>query len=219
MLLMVVFYSGFNASTVEIKKGIIIAHLGDLIQTARYTDIDVNQIMNDVKMIRNETKIQSCIKNAKEFESIVRKTWKFQQLPGNLPCKFIIRKPLLLKEELEYRVDYLGGTTVYHFLTDLGFDVLKPDRVILRLFKRIGMIESHRQLLKAIVHGQNFAKATNLPIRYIDTMLVKYGQKGKSRMFGLENGICLEKQPFCTKCTLFDDCLYYQGKLTTNSKQ
>lgn len=219
MLVMIVFYSGFKASTVEVKKGIILGYLGAFTHTARYTDLEVNQMMGDQKMIRNKSKIQSCIQNAKQFESIVSKHGSFKNYLKTFNADLSFENLLLLKEELEFKFHYLGGTTVYHFLTDLGFDVLKPDRVILRLFKRIGLIESNKQLLKAIIHGQNFAKSTNLPIRYIDIILVKYGQKGKSQLFGLEDGICLEKQPFCTKCTLFSLCMFYQNNERLIGKQ
>jgi DNA-3-methyladenine glycosylase I len=114
----------------------------------------------------------------------------------------------MLKEELEFKFDYLGGTTVFHFLTDLGFNVLKPDRVIARIFKRLGLIESEQQLLKTVIIGRKFASATELPIRYIDVIFVKYGQQGKSEEFGLSNGICLNHNPSCHICGLESFCKY-----------
>ena len=117
-----------------------------------------------------------------------------------------------MKEELEYRFDYLGGITVYHFLTDIGYEVLKPDRVLLRIFKRLGLIEDEKQLLKTVIQGRRFSKATGLPIRYIDIIFVKYGQQGKSEMFGLNNGICLETNPNCKACGVNGNCSYFNKK-------
>jgi DNA-3-methyladenine glycosylase I len=112
---------------------------------------------------------------------------------------------------LQYKFNYLGNITVYHYLTDIGFNVLKPDRVILRVFERLGLIESRDQLLKTVIQGRKFAEATGLPIRYIDIVFVKYGQQGKSNYFGLDDGICLEKHPKCNICKLKKYC-FFKGK-------
>ena len=206
MLTMIIFYSGFRASTVESKKGIILGHLPDHETVSRYTDKDVQRILTDTRMIRNERKIRCCITNGKTFKGIVDKHRSFQNYLDSFEPNASFENLLLLKEELEYRFDYLGGTTVYHFLTDIGFNVLKPDRVLLRIFKRLGLIDSEKQLLKTVVHGQKFAKATGLPIRYIDIIFVKYGQQGESKEFGLKNGICLERNPGCKVCGLSEYC-------------
>jgi DNA-3-methyladenine glycosylase I len=111
---------------------------------------------------------------------------------------------LLLKEELEGRFQYLGEVTVYHFLTELGLDVLKPDRVICRIFRRLGLIEREDQILKTVIQGRKFREATGLPMRYIDIVFVAYGQ-AQSLEFGLDRGICLTK-PRCSVCGLRDFC-------------
>ncbi|WP_094226858.1 hypothetical protein [Methanolobus psychrotolerans] len=61
-------------------------------------------------------------------------------------------------------------------MTEIGLPVLKPDRVITRIFKRIGLIESEDQLLKTVIHGRKFSQETGLPIRYIDIIFAIYGQ-------------------------------------------
>jgi DNA-3-methyladenine glycosylase I len=208
MLTMIIFYSGFRASTVESKEGIILGHLPDHETVSRYTDKDVQRILADSKMIRNERKIRCCIANGKTFKAIIDEHRSFQNYLDSFDPNASFENLVLLKEELEYRFDYLGGTTVYHFLTDNGFNVLKPDRVLLRIFKRLGLIDSEKQLLKTVVQGQKFAKATGLPIRYIDIIFVKYGQQGESKEFGLKNGICLERNPGCKVCGLSEYCKY-----------
>jgi len=115
---------------------------------------------------------------------------------------------MLLKEELEYRFAGLGPITTYHVLTDIGLRVIKPDRVICRIFKRLGLIESEEQLLKTVIQGRKFADATGLPIRYIDIVFVSYGQV-QSQEFGLSRGICLEKNPLCSACGATAHCRYF----------
>jgi DNA-3-methyladenine glycosylase I len=78
------------------------------------------------------------------------------------------------------RFGYLSKVTSLHFLTDVGMPVLKPDRVIRRIFYRLGLLEdaddSERTLMKTVAEGNVFAQATGHPIRYIDLVFVAYGQ-------------------------------------------
>jgi DNA-3-methyladenine glycosylase I len=212
MLAMIPFYSGFRASTVENKEKIILGHLGNYKAVCQYTDNDLQRIVTDPEMIKNKGKINACIANAKLFKDIVDEYGSFQNYLDHFDSDASSDNLVLLKEELQHRFHYLGDTTVYHFLTDLGFNVLKPDRVLSRIFKRLGLIESEAQLSKTVIQGRQFAKATGLPIRYIDIIFVKYGQQGESNMFGLKNGICLEKNPKCDACGLTEYCNYHKSK-------
>jgi DNA-3-methyladenine glycosylase I len=80
--------------------------------------------------------------------------------------------------------------------------------VICRIFKRLGLIEDERQLLKTIIQGRKFAQATALPIGYIDIVFVAYGQL-QSLEFGLDRGICLATNPACDLCGVTSHCHYY----------
>ena len=115
---------------------------------------------------------------------------------------------MILKDELQKRFHRLGKITVFHFLTDSGLPVLKPDRVICRIFERLGLIESRESLLEAVIQGRKLAEATGNPIRYVDIIFVAYGQI-KSPEFGIEHGICLEKNPSCHLCGARTFCNYY----------
>jgi DNA-3-methyladenine glycosylase I len=121
-----------------------------------------------------------------------------------------------LKEELEYRFLGLGRITTYHFLTDIGSPVIKPDRVICRIFQRLGLIDNEGQLLKTVIQGRKFAEATGQPIRYIDIIFVAYGQM-QSKEFGIEHGICLEKNPACSLCDAKRFCIFYSRNTCVNS--
>jgi len=212
MLVLIIFYSGFKASTIESKEHVILNHLADCNAVGQYSDQDMTRILSDPEMIRNRRKIEACISNAKVFNAIVTDHGSFRKYLDSFHADDSFENLLLLKEELEYRFEYLGGTTVYHFLTDLGYNVLKPDRVILRIFKRLGLIENEKQLLKTVIIGRKFAKATGHPIRYIDIIFVKYGQQGGSEYFGLQNGICLEKNPDCSSCGMIENCGYFRKR-------
>ncbi|MDE2430175.1 MAG: hypothetical protein KGM99_15745, partial [Burkholderiales bacterium] len=67
--------------------------------------------------------------------------------------------------------------------------------------KRLGLLQNSRQLFKATIHGRRFSAATGLPIRYIDRVLVAYGQEETIKI-GVSRGICLEKTPRCGECPI-----------------
>lgn len=212
MLTMIIFYSGFKSSIVENKRKIILGHFTDFKKVAKYDKKVFQRISSDPEMIKNRIKIQSCINNAVTFENIVNKHGAFKSYLDSFHANESLEQLDELKNDLQYRFEYLGNITVYHFLTDIGFNVLKPDRVITRIFRRLGLIDHDKQYLKTVYHGRNFAKETGYPIRYVDIILVKYGQKGESKMFGLKNGICLELNPNCKVCKLKNYCQYYKNK-------
>ena len=208
----VTFYSGMRAATVTSKLAAIHKHFADYRRVSDFGARDIERILADDMMLRNRRKIEACVQNAKVMREIVEQHGSFSTyLAGFDPKdpKGPFENLLLLKEELEARFAYLGGITVYHFMTELGLPVLKPDRVIERLFLRLGLVDRERQHLKTVIHGRKFAEATGLPIRYIDIVLVAFGQV-QALEFGIDRGICLEKQPRCQLCSLHDICTYYQ---------
>ncbi len=206
-LVSVVFYSGFRAATVSAKINTIFKHFPDFETVTNYNELRIAEIFIDPEMIKNRNKIQACINNAKTFKIIVEDYGSFQNYVDSFAPNESFENLLLLKEELEFKFSGLGRVTTYHFLTDIGLVVLKPDRVICRIFKRLGLIENENQLLKTIIQGRKFAESTALPIRYVDKVFVAYGQIQTSDL-GIDKGICLEKKPSCDKCTLTQYCRY-----------
>ena len=62
---------------------------------------------------------------------------------------------------------------------------------------------------QAIMVGKEFSRQINGPIRYIDIIMVKYGQMGDEEGFGLTNGgICLKKNPRCHECGVNEYCTH-----------
>jgi DNA-3-methyladenine glycosylase I len=209
ILLYVVFYSGFRAATVTARTEAINRWFPNWRTVADYADDNVTAIMSDPGMVRNRRKITACIENAKVMRQLIAEHGSIAQYIASFAPANSFENLLLLKEELEARFHYLGGITVYHFLTDIGMPVLKPDRVICRIFNRLGLTETDGQLLKTVIQGRKFAEATGLPIRYIDIVFVAYGQ-AQSMEFGIDRGICL-KEPRCYECGVKEFCRWYQA--------
>ena len=207
----VIFYSGFKAATVTAKLDIIHKHFPNFVTVAKYGEPEIEIILADDRMIRNQRKIRACIENAKTFQEILSEYGSFQKYVESFDALSSFENLMLFKEELEYKFTGMGQITTYHYLTDIGMPVLKPDRVVCRIFKRLGLIESEQQLLKTVIQGRKFAESTEHPIRYIDIVFVAYGQV-QSLEFGLEKGICLEKKPLCNLCGAKEFCNYYSQK-------
>lgn len=200
LIVMVVFYSGFKAQTVTSKREIILGHFSDWRDVANYTEVDVERIMNDPGMIANENKIRACVNNARSIKNIVKEFGSMHKYIESFSPNDSAENLLLLKENLESKFSYLGKITVYHFMTDIGLNVLKPDRVICRIFKRLGLIDDENQLLSTVLQGRKFQQITGHSIRYIDIVLVAYGQV-EFLDLGVKKGICLNK-PRCEVCPL-----------------
>lgn len=215
VLVYVTFYSGMRASTVSEKLSTIKKYLYDFKKVKDYSEKEINQILNDPDMIHNRRKIEACIKNAKEFDKLLNTYGSFDKYLESFGEIYKTECDSLdfreegsmkrLQADLKSRFQYLGERTVYHFLSDLGLNVLKPDRVICRIFSRLGFIDDAKNIEQAVKVGRDIADATCKPIRYIDIIFVTYGQMG-------DNGICLEKNPKCSVCGIREYCNYYAEK-------
>jgi len=164
-------------------------------------------MMNDKTTIRYERKIKGCIKNAKVFDEIVRGYGSFGRYVesfGNLNEEDALET---LKINLMKKFEFLGPRTAYHFMLDMGLNVWKPDRVICRILYRLGLIDDKNDIERAVKVGKEIAIKVGLPIRYIDIVFVKYGQRGAEEPFGLDDGICLEKNPRCYLCGVTEYCI------------
>lgn len=204
MLVDIIFYSGFKASTVDKYLDTIHTYFSDYKVAMNYGIEQAVQIKNDSSMIQNNTKIDACIKNAKRMDDIVSKYGSVQAYIDSYKPNISDDNLFKLKKSLEKNFSYIGEVTSYHFMTDIGLNVLKPDRVILRIFYRLGLIENENDLFGAVKIGRAFSTATNLPIRYIDIIFVMYGQLNLEKL----ECICSEKNPKCQKCGVKIDCHY-----------
>jgi DNA-3-methyladenine glycosylase I len=210
-LVHIVFYSGFKAETVTKKIPIIDEHFPNYRTVSDFDSHEVERIRHDERMIKNASKIRACIENAKTLRGIIDRHGSFQAWLDTLPYPESDREIIDLRNEFRRRFKFLGERTAFHFMTDLGLPVLKPDRVIERIFKRLdlvaGDLEGDKLYVALIQEGRRFAKATGHPIRYIDRVFVAYGQTQTTDM-GLDRGICLEANPACRVCGAREYCGY-----------
>jgi len=204
----VLFASGFKAATVDKYRSEITIAFPSIAEVAGYRDDKLDQIISDAPIISNQKKIYALRDNAIVLLDIIKTHGSFLNYLHSFGDGSKLENLLLLKETLQYTFKYIGPITVYHLLTDFGYNVLKPDRVVVRIFERLGLLESRKQLLKASLIGRAFAIETGKSIRYIDIIFVKYGQKGKNIEYGLKDGICLESRPKCYLCGMYAICTY-----------
>jgi DNA-3-methyladenine glycosylase I len=212
MLVHVVFYSGFDAQKVSDRLPVIDENFPNYRVVADYKQGKIDSILNDPRMIRHEGKVTACVHNAKVFRDIIAKHSSLQAWIDTLPPLDSDKAIIESRERFRGLFQFLGERTAFHFMTDLGQPVLKPDRVIERIFRRFGLVPDDLKrdaLYVALIReGQKFAKATGRPIRYIDIVFVTYGQD-QTKDMGLERGICLEKKPSCSVCQAAKYCAYY----------
>jgi len=213
------FYSGIRAVTIERKLDSIKSELYDYQKISNLNEDEKQKIISKIGFPK---KCGYCFKNAKSFQELIDKFGSFEDyvksfgITNLTPESHNIER---LRNDLKNRFYGLGPRTVNHLLTDLGFNVLKPDRVICRIFFRLGLIDSINDLNGAIREGKKFEKAIGKPIRYVDIIFVKYGQMGKSEQFGTKDGICLEKNPQCQICNAKEFCKHYKEKIQSASLQ
>lgn len=215
IIVYVIFYSGIRAVAIERILELIKSELYDYQKVSELNEYEKQAI---ISKIRYSPRCVYCFKNAKSFRELISEFGSFKKyvesfgITNLTPESDKIEK---LRNDLKNRFIGLGPITVNHVLTDLGFNVLKPDRVICRIFCRLGLIDSIDDLSGAIREGKKIAKATGKPIRYVDIIFVKYGQMGKSELLGTQDGICLEENPKCQICNAREFCKHYKDKIQT----
>ena len=206
----ITFYSGFKAATVNERLPSIHKWFPDHRAVARYGPEQVKQMLSDPQMIHHERKLKACIDNAKAFGEVVRSFGSFQSYVESFNPWRSLENLLALRSDLIQRFAYLGSVTSLHFLMEMGLPVLKPDRVVVRIFHRLGFIPNEsfdeEVLLEAIRIGHRFVEATGHSIRYVDIVFVAYGQVNSGS--NIEQGICLKNNPGCTSCGVKEFCNY-----------
>lgn len=224
----VIFYSGMKASIVAEKESAIDRHFPSYSVAAGYGEQDISAILADPEMLKNERKIRACIYNAKEFARLVKEHGCFaaylrsiarvEDLPTDPKSVEDLRR---LWTDLQGRFKFLGRIISFHYLMEVGYDLVKPDRVITRIFSRLRLVDglpnpdhpnpqklTDEQLWQIVRVGQQIAEATQLPIRYVDLVFVVFGQMEGQDPEGLPQGICLDEKPKCYWCEVRAFCRY-----------
>lgn len=215
-LVAVVYYSGVKAQIVTDRLPAILRHMGEFRAVAGYGKADEKRILNDEGMLRHPGKYRACVANAKRCIELVK-------AHGSLRNYLNAQGPLSSDEAVKATIDriqqdfkWIGPITAYHYLMDLKVDVLKPDRVVQRIFHRFGLIadpatrrkgEDLRQFLfSAVAQGRRFSAATGKNIRLVDITFMAMGQEQIDK-FRIE-GTCLEQAPSCPACQARPFCTY-----------
>ena len=172
----------------------------------------VNRYLKSI--IENASVFSDLVRNHNNsFGEYIRRVVRLQDLKQLDLTKYDHENPsvVTLHKDLKKRFRGFGDITTYHFLGDLGFNVNKPDTVVCRILHRLGLIDSVGDTENALIQVQKLANETGHIARYIDIILVKYGQKGNSPILGTKKGICLDV-PNCSKCMVTPYCKYYQNR-------
>lgn len=201
----VVFFSGFRASIVSGREAAISRYFGEVERAASMDGDAVEAALRDATLIRNRRKVTACIENAKTFLKIREAHGSFGEFllgfgePGTILSSDLDN----LRRTLRYRFSFLGPVTVNHFLTDLGYPVAKPDRMVMRVLHRSGLVQTETDYDAAIKVCQSIAHETTVSMRYVDWVLVGLGMESRAN-------ICRLRDPRCKECLLELTCRFYE---------
>lgn len=125
-----------------------------------------------------------------------------------------------------------GAVTIFHLMTELGFQVVKPDRVLNRSTVRMGWIDGYQKngatypltpditTKRATSLGneaefmwalqgvyRDISEATGVSMRSLDYIIVKLGQEPDEKS-GFARTICHSTKPQCHLCSAKQMCAY-----------
>ena len=123
------------------------------------------------------------------------------------PFERLIR---LLAFDKKYKLQQMGIPLVAEYLRNVGYDIPKPDRHIMRILGPDYLQEHSRRapsqegwaaddLFEAFRIIQNYSKATDLRQAYIDYLLWSYCADGYGQ-------ICTKDNPKCHQCQIKQSC-------------
>ncbi len=168
----------------------------DVIKVNNYKDLTIGQFFEKFQSFKNYGKIIACIQNAEIFIQIQDEHGDFKTYIQNFDGfdKMV--------EDLKNKFNYLGSTTVYDFLREIGFDFAKPDVHLRRIMYRLGFLEndkdSHKNRSKIHSITKEFARIENTKVSVVDAVFWLYGSGSTEYV---QYGICTEK-PKCNECDL-----------------
>lgn len=213
LLLSVTFYSGFKAKTVDNYLENIKHILGNYKEVKDYTFDKVERILGSKDIIAHPGKICCTILNARKFHSIINKCGSFLKYLNQFNYKNDDDELFALCARLNEDFYYLGSVTAYHFLMDIGANVIKPDRQVIALLNRLGILRKKKNKnWEVVTIGRRLADVVNENIRVVDIILVTMGQ---GTNLGVDEPICPNK---CNVCGVRDYCQYFRTGVVPNRK-
>lgn len=211
----IVFFSGFKASIVEAKLPAIYNAFPDIDTVLAYDSDQIEALMDNPNLIRNRAKITAVTGNARSFQTIINQYGSFsayllsfnEGFPEGVGDPAEILDDLdRLQADLMNRLAYFGPATTKHFLMDYGLNFIKPDVHVMRVLHRLGLVKTAggESYGDAIRMGRLISDAADVPIRYVDTVLVSLGMTS-------EANLCRKTDPLCGDCLLKSRCAYYHS--------
>ncbi len=204
----IIFFSGFKEVNMENSIEQTHKYLPDYRKVCNYTQEKINEIKIDPTMTLNKFKIDACIWNAKKIVELVKNYGSMKNYIESFNTDGDDEELYKLKRSLEGNFSYLGGVSTYQFMAEIGLDVLKPGKEIMRVFRRLGLVENKKDLFGAVKVGRIMSKHTNLPIGLIDEVFVLYGQPDQDNFIC----ICSDQEPKCDRCGIHSECLYSKSE-------
>ena len=224
----VIFYSGMKSAIVNQRMPAIDRHFASYAEVAAYGEPRISAVVKDEDMLSHEGKVRACVDNAREFARIVGEHGSFGAYLGSIASVEDLRTGQKSVEDLQklwtdlqVRFKFLGRITSFHYLMEIGYRLVKPDRVITRIFSRLRLVDelpnpdhpnpqklTDDQLWQIVRVGQQIAQSVQLPIRYVDLVLVVFGQEEGGDPDDLSQGVCLDEKPRCGLCEVRTFCQY-----------
>lgn len=218
ILVEVVFYSGVDAAMITARLPVVMHHLSHQPTVAAFPPNQLNVILADQGMVRNRKKVQACIDNARTWNTLVATHGSFAGYLRSFGALDSDAEIQSLAIDLVRHFAFIGEITVFHFLMEIGLPVVKPDRVMQRVFHRWGLVGRPRMsgralrqhLWQVIQVARRFSAATQRTLREVDILVMAFGQR-KMLDLGVQ-GICLEQDPRCEICQVRPHCRYFAGR-------
>lgn len=210
----VIFFSGLKVSTVEPKLQAIHGAFPDINTVLAYGDERIDALMSNPDLIRNKAKITAVVRNARSFQAIISRHGSFRAyllsfnegFPKGVGGSARVSDDLdRLEADLIARFAHFGPASTKHFLTDYGFGFIKPVSHVMRLFYRLGLVETESEgsYRTAVRIGRLMADSAGVPIDYVDAVLASLGMAHKR-----EASVCRKTEPQCDECLLRSRCAY-----------
>lgn len=202
-----IFNAGMKASIVTDKWPDIRVAFSDfdIEKVSKYSDKEIRNLINNPKIIRNQKKIRACVENARRMKALSERFGSFGEFLNRDKYNLF-----LLKHELTNNFRYLGNVVVLDYLKDIGMDIIKPDVHVMRVFFRLGLIDSEKQTEasanRIIRVAEDIKKETFEKLAVIDAVFWMYGGGGDRHVI---KAICSKNEPLCSECPLTNHCRYY----------
>lgn len=235
-----IYYANVRSYIIDKRLPSIINYLGD-INALQSSDWDVNdartgvmaqKFLGDESVFRAKPRLIAVVNNARKLRADMAQSGsRLLDLflkPGENPFEINVLKNV--HQRLQ-NLERVGVAAAFHVMTDLGFPVVKPDRVLIKLSVRLGLISQYNHKRRGVVrlpadmNGSEAAKLINdvnfvwemqdaflhlshltgISSRALDWILVKLGQL-PNREDGIEKVACDDKNPDCFQCGLNSVC-------------